>query len=135
MVGLTITVALNVIFNAIAAPYFQENYGNGGIGVALTTLGSEILMVMFGIWLMPKGVIDRAMALTFLKIGVSAGVMTGVVLLAKSIGLGPAPTVVLGGIAYGALALLTRAMSTEDLKFVFRSIRQKLPIFKTAKEG
>ncbi|MCI0438819.1 MAG: polysaccharide biosynthesis C-terminal domain-containing protein, partial [Chloroflexi bacterium] len=125
MAGLSVTVALNIILNVVAAPYFQERYGNGGIGVALTTLGCELLLVVFGLWLMPKGVIDRALALTFLKVGVSVGAMAAVVLLVRWVGLSPIPTVFLGGASYALLAVATRAMPVSDLRFVISSVRQR----------
>ncbi len=124
-IGLLATVVLNVVLNVLAAPYFQSHYGNGGIGVALTTLLSEILMVSIGIWLMPRGVIDRAMAMTILKVGVASGAMA-LVLLLKNLGLDPILAVIGGAVTYGGLVLVTGAVTMEDLRFVRSLVVRKL---------
>ncbi|MCH7624775.1 MAG: flippase [Chloroflexi bacterium] len=125
-IALFATVLMNVVLNIFAAPYFQENYGNGGIGVALTTLATEIFMVAYGVFLMPKGVIDRAMGVTLIKVAISAGAMAAVVLMVRAAGLGPVPTVLLGGLTYVAVALATKAVPLNDLRYVLDVVRRKL---------
>ncbi|MGH2543036.1 MAG: flippase [Ardenticatenaceae bacterium] len=117
-IALFATVILNVILNVIAAPLFQTHYGNGGIGVALTTLLTEGFMVGIGIWLMPKGVIDRAMVSTIARVLISGGIMTAAVFLTKYAGLGPAAMVGIGGVTYGVAALATRAITKGDIRFI-----------------
>ncbi len=124
-IGLLATVVLNIVLTLLAAPYVQSHYGNGGIGVALTTLLSEILMVSIGVWLMPRGVIDRAMAMTLLKVGVASGAMA-LVLLLKNLGLDPILAVMGGVVTYGGLVLVTGAVTKEDLRFVRSVVVRKL---------
>lgn len=126
-VALLATVILNVILNIIAAPYFQNHYGNGGIGVALTTLVSELFMGSIGIWLMPKGVFGHSVVLTLLKVLAATGIMALVVVVARNVGLPTVPVVVTGMLVYGALVPVTGAVSREDLgfakEFVARNLR------------
>ncbi len=117
-IGLLATVILNVILNMAAAPLFQTYYGNGGIGVALTTLITELVMVAIGVWLMPRGVIDRRMVSTLVRVGLSGGIMALVVFVVKTVGVGPIAMVVIGALTYGVAALATRAVTMEELRFL-----------------
>ena len=121
MIALFATVALNLLSNVIAAPYFQSHYGNGGIGVAGTTLATELFMVVIGVWLMPKGVIDRALAMTFLKIGIAGGVMVAAVIAAQILGIGTVARILIGAAVYVALALMTKALTPADILYVKNS--------------
>lgn len=127
-IALLATVVLNIVLNILAAPYFRDHYGNGGIGVALTTLVSEGFMVAVGVWLLPKGVLDRAMASTFLKIAIAAGAMAVVVLLVRALAVPTPLTAVVGTVAYIALVLVTRAFAVEDMRFVVSVVRRKLKL-------
>jgi hypothetical protein len=42
-------------------PWFQARTGNGGLGVCVAAVLSEVLMVGAGIAMLPKGIIDRAL--------------------------------------------------------------------------
>jgi O-antigen/teichoic acid export membrane protein len=118
-VALGATVALNVLLNLAAIPYFQRVYGNGGIGAALATLLCEGLMVVLGVWLMPKGVIDRRMTMSLLKVGVAGGVMVAIGFMARQWGLWTPVLVVVTGISYLALVLALRAVSLEEVRFLY----------------
>jgi hypothetical protein len=111
-------VLLDVILNALAIPYFQETHGNGGIGAALTTMLCEGILILVGVWLMPRSIFDRATCIIFLKVGISGGVMALIVLLARDLGIGTVPLVALGAVTYGALVLATRAVSIRDLLYI-----------------
>lgn len=124
--ALLITVLLDVLLNALAIPYFHRAYGNGAIGAALTTLLCESLMVLLGIRLMPQGVIDRAITLVFIKVGIAGGAMAGVCLLALHAGVGPIPVIALGIATYASLVLLTRAVNLGDLLFIRDVMYQRL---------
>jgi len=82
--------------------------------------------VLIGVRLMPKGVVDRPMAIYFLKVGVSGGLMALIVLIAKSLGLETVPVVAIGVITYGILVLGTRAVTVKDLLFVRDSAFSRL---------
>ena len=124
--ALLATVILNVVLNMLAAPYFRDHYGNGGIGVALTTLLTEAFMVAIGVRLMPKGVIDGRLVITFLKVAFAAAVMGGVVLGLKGVSAPTLAIVATGGVVYVSLDLATRVVTLSDLSFIVDSAKRKL---------
>jgi O-antigen/teichoic acid export membrane protein len=54
-------VVVSVILDPLLIPWFQTRTGNGGLGVCVATVVSEILMVAAGLYLLPKGILDRAL--------------------------------------------------------------------------
>lgn len=123
--ALLATVALNVVLNILTIPYFQRAYENGGIGAALTTVACEVLMVVVGISLMPKGVFDRKMVTTLFKVLGSGGAMVLVCLVIKSLNLGTVPLIVAGAATYLTLVLVTKAVMIEDLIFVRETVLRR----------
>ncbi|MCH9010329.1 MAG: polysaccharide biosynthesis C-terminal domain-containing protein, partial [Chloroflexi bacterium] len=123
--GLLATVSLNVLLNIVFAPIFQERYGNGGIGVAITTFMTEVLMVAIGLWIMPKGLIDRSLIVLFLKVAGSGGLMVIAILGFRIVGLGDVLQIVLGGAVYVLLVLVTRAVTSNDLRMIRSIVFQK----------
>jgi O-antigen/teichoic acid export membrane protein len=53
-------VAISVVIDPLLVPYFQHRVGNGGLGVCIATVLSEVLMVVVGIFLLPKGIFDKS---------------------------------------------------------------------------
>ncbi len=124
--GLLATVALNIALNILAASYFQEHYGNGGIGVALTTLVSEVFMVALGIWLMPRGVVNGRMAISLLKIVLAGGAMVLAGLAVRRLDGGPLYVVAASAAAYTLAVLASRVVTLDDLRFLVTALRRKL---------
>jgi O-antigen/teichoic acid export membrane protein len=54
-------IVFSVVLDPILIPYFQRTRGNGGLGVCVATVVSEVFMVAMGIWLLPRGVLDRTL--------------------------------------------------------------------------
>jgi O-antigen/teichoic acid export membrane protein len=52
-------IVFSVILDPVLIPWFQERSGNGGLGVCVATLVSELFMVGLGVWLTPRGLFDR----------------------------------------------------------------------------
>ncbi|HEV2700084.1 MAG TPA: oligosaccharide flippase family protein, partial [Steroidobacteraceae bacterium] len=54
-----------VVISALADPFlirwFQQHHGNGGLGVCVASIASEILMLVGATLLIPKGILDRSM--------------------------------------------------------------------------
>jgi O-antigen/teichoic acid export membrane protein len=55
-------VIVSAVLDPILVPYFQTRYGNGSLGVCVSIVVSETLMVVGGLALLPKGVLDRGFA-------------------------------------------------------------------------
>jgi O-antigen/teichoic acid export membrane protein len=65
-------VVLRVILNPLLIPWFQKHYGNGGLGVCVSSVVCEVGLVCVALYMIPHGVIDRGLAKVLGK-GVLAG--------------------------------------------------------------
>jgi O-antigen/teichoic acid export membrane protein len=52
-------VAVSAIVDPILIPWFQRHWGNGGLGVCVATVSSEIVLLLCGLTFLPSGVLDR----------------------------------------------------------------------------
>ena len=78
-------VVVSIVLDPLLVPWFQLRTGNGGLGICVATLVSEVLMVSAGVWLTPRGVFDRHFAKTLSLAFVAGGAMVLVGLLLSSI--------------------------------------------------
>jgi O-antigen/teichoic acid export membrane protein len=76
-------VIVSLVLNPILIPWFQKNYGNGGLGVCIGQVTSEIFMVTIALALAPKGVLDRGVAIAVAKAFVAGAVMALVAYLLR----------------------------------------------------
>lgn len=60
-------VVLRLILNPLLIPWFQDSYGNGGLGVCVSAVVSEVLLVVVAIWFIPGKVMDRALVVALGK--------------------------------------------------------------------
>lgn len=120
------TVLLNVAGNAVAIPYFQAVYGNGGTGAAITTLGCETFMVIVGLTLVPRGVMNAATVGALLKIGLATAIMMGAGIAAMEAGLGTLLVVGVAAAVYLSLVLATKALTKDDIAFLWDAVTKRL---------
>jgi O-antigen/teichoic acid export membrane protein len=52
-------VAVSVVLDPLLVPVFQSRTGNGGLGLCVASVVSEVLMIGCGVALVPRGVFDR----------------------------------------------------------------------------
>lgn len=110
-----------LVADPLLIPWFQQHYGNGGLGVALTTVGTELLMLVAGLALAPRGMLDRSVMQSGLRAGVAGGAMAGVAWLLHSLdALIAAPIAVA---TYGVVLYAVGGIEREQLK-LFRKPRQ-----------
>jgi O-antigen/teichoic acid export membrane protein len=80
----TVVQFVSVIISAGLDPplirWFQAHAGNGGLGVCVATVVSEILMVGGGIWLLPKGILRNIPRSRVVAALLSGAVMAAVAL-------------------------------------------------------
>jgi O-antigen/teichoic acid export membrane protein len=57
----SLCVVVSVVADPLLIPWFQRRTGNGGLGVCVATVLSEVLMVVAGVILAPKGLLDRGL--------------------------------------------------------------------------
>jgi O-antigen/teichoic acid export membrane protein len=77
----SICVVVSCLLDPLLIPWFQARYGNGGLGIAVASGISEVLMVAAAVWLTPKGVLDRSVAITILR-ALGAGLAMSVIAFA-----------------------------------------------------
>jgi PST family polysaccharide transporter len=117
--ALLATTLLNIIMNIVAVTYFHDRYGNGAVGVALTTLLSEIVMVVLGVFILPRTIMSKALGIGIAKIGFAGMGMVAVVLLMRqSFGFGMFIEIPAGCLTYVAFSWLLKTVSKEDAAFV-----------------
>jgi O-antigen/teichoic acid export membrane protein len=75
-------VVLRVMLNLLLIPWFQRHYGNGGLGVCVSSVLCEVGLVAVALYLIPRGVINRALAKVLGK-----GALAGVAMVAAALGL------------------------------------------------
>jgi O-antigen/teichoic acid export membrane protein len=68
-------VIVSLIADPLLIPLFQARYGNGGLGVAASTLFSEILMAAAVLWLTPRGTLSRKLLHVLLRTCVAGAAM------------------------------------------------------------
>ncbi len=66
---------VSLIIDPIAIPWFQRRTGNGGLGVCVASVVSEVLMVGAGVALLPRGIVDRTLARRVLLALLAGGAM------------------------------------------------------------
>jgi Na+-driven multidrug efflux pump len=52
-------IVVSLALDPILVPWFQRRLGNGGLGVCVATVVSEIIVLGCGVWLAPQGIFDR----------------------------------------------------------------------------
>ncbi|HEX4447052.1 MAG TPA: oligosaccharide flippase family protein [Polyangiaceae bacterium] len=123
-------VAVSAIVDPILIPWFQAHHGNGGLGVCVSTVMSEVLMVAAGIWLSPAGIFDRRVVR-----GIGLAVVAGgaMVITARLLsGLTPFVAAPIAVIAYFACLILTGGVEKEQLAAVRELLAKKLARFQRA---
>jgi O-antigen/teichoic acid export membrane protein len=116
----------SVIVSAACDPpliiWFQAHTGNGGLGVCVATVGSEVLMLAGGLYLLPKGILSRVVLRDFGKALLAGGVM---VLVGLSLtALGVLTRAVLALTAYVACLWLSGALDPRELRSVVTALRR-----------
>ena len=99
----------------VLIPWFQEHHGNGAVGTALAQGGSELVMVVTALLLMPRGLIDRGVFGSLVRALASGGGM-----LAAGWGLswlGANVVIRLGAslLVFAALTMATGLLARRDL--------------------
>jgi O-antigen/teichoic acid export membrane protein len=120
----SLCLVFSVGLDPLLVPWFQRHYGNGGLGLCLSSTLSEVVVVAFGVWLTPKGIFDRPFFKSLLLSMVAGAAMVLVARLASPISayVG-APLAV---IAYGVVLALTGGIEPEKLANVRAAIAGKL---------
>ncbi len=78
-------VLFSAVLDPLLVPWFQGHYRNGGLGLCVAAVASELFVVGCGIALTPRGVFERRLIRSLALAAMSGGVMAGVAYVSRSI--------------------------------------------------
>ena len=117
-------VVTSLALDPVLVPWFQQRMGNGGLGICVAAVVSEVLMVTGGLWLLPKGIVNSALARS---IGLTLASGLGMTVVARLLSGGPAwiaaPCSVL---AYLALLWAMGGIDKQQLALVLSVVDRKM---------
>jgi O-antigen/teichoic acid export membrane protein len=129
-VVLAICVLVSVVLDPLLIPLFQARLGNGGVGVFVTSVVSELIVVAAGLWLMPKGVFDRRLTRALVLSLVSGAAMAGTGFATKLLGSWVSAPLAL--LVYAAALRLTGAIDAAQVAQLKGAVGRKLARFRRA---
>jgi O-antigen/teichoic acid export membrane protein len=74
----SLCVGVSLVLDPILVPWFQRHNGNGGLGVCWAAVLSEVVVLVFGVAMTPRGIFDRRFWRSLLLAAVSGVAMVGV---------------------------------------------------------
>ena len=104
-------------------PWFQARTGNGGLGVCISTVAAEVLMVAAGLHLLPREIFDRSHWRSYASIAL-AGVMMAIVALALSWAT-PYVAAPIALIAYVACLWFTGVLDKRHIELLYSRVRKQ----------
>ena len=121
-------VIMSLVLDPILVPLFQERTGNGGLGICASVVASECLVVIGGVVLLPKGVLDRALVKALVR-GLLAA--TGMFIVGHSLRwLTPYIAAPISALAYLAGLWAVGGLDRELVDAVVGPLRRRLARFK-----
>ncbi|HZV52356.1 MAG TPA: flippase [Candidatus Dormibacteraeota bacterium] len=105
--------ACNLAMNLVLIRFFQAREGNGAVGAALSMLGTELVIVVVGIWLLREHF--RAGVWWRFARALLATVVMAVAARAAGSRFGLWPEVVVGMASFAVLAVILRLVSSAEL--------------------
>jgi O-antigen/teichoic acid export membrane protein len=106
-------VLISLLLDPIFIRWSQKRWGNGGAGLCLTSVVSELFVVVAGVALMPRGVFDRRLARSLLFSVVAGAAMAGIAWVTRPIG--ALPSAVLAVIAYAVTLWVTGGLEKAQM--------------------
>jgi O-antigen/teichoic acid export membrane protein len=121
---LTLCVLVSVLLDPLFVPWFQERYGNGGLGVNTANVVSEVLILTCAVVLTPRGVFDRRFFRTAFSAVLGGVVMAGCARALQSFSsFAVAPAAVA---AYALVFWFSGGVDKEHLAIVSAAIRRRI---------
>jgi len=79
----SLCIVTSLVLDPLLVPVFQRRTGNGGLGLCVAAVVSELIVIAFGVGLAPKGIFDRRLVRLMLLALASGAAMTLVALITK----------------------------------------------------
>ena len=116
-------VVISAVADPLLIPWFEVHAGNGGLGVCVAAVGSEILMVFGAVLLVPKGVLDASLLRMFVK-----PALGGLAMAAVGLWVGRYSELlgaILAVLAYALVLWLTGALNAQVLRTALAAMRRR----------
>ncbi len=118
-ITVAVTIVVMILMTVPLVLYFDRAHGNGAIGVAISAVLSEALMMALGIRLVPRGVIGRPVLLALVRSIAASLAMLAAMGAAKLLfDPGFLPLILLGGPVCFLALLAVRGVTIGELKFL-----------------
>jgi O-antigen/teichoic acid export membrane protein len=116
-------IVVSVVLDPLLVPWFQARNGNGGLGICVSVLASEVLMVAGGLWIAPRGMFDRSVLGFALRVSLAGAAMYGVawLLFGRLPSLAAAPVAVA---AYAVALVAVRVLDRQQLATLRATLRR-----------
>jgi O-antigen/teichoic acid export membrane protein len=121
-------VVVSVVLDPVLVPWFQGRMGNGGIGLCVAAVISESLVIIGGIALVPRGVLDRSVFRTIALTLLSGAAMALVAFVLKG-RITPFVAAPVALLTYFATALVSGAITKSQRDAVLDVLRRRLGRF------
>jgi O-antigen/teichoic acid export membrane protein len=107
-------IPVNIVFNFFLIPYYQTHYNNGGMGCAISTIGTEIFIMILFFKLMPKGFLRGFPWLLFLKCALAGVGMVAAYELTRFLGIHWTIQAILISLFYCTCVLLFKVLEKSE---------------------
>lgn len=107
---------LNISVNLVAIPLTDRWWNNGAIGAGAVTTMTEVYLLIGGLILLPRTVLDRATFIAVAKCLLAGGIMAAVLWLAVSQSI--FVLVPLGAVVFSVSVLALRVVSPDELRTI-----------------
>jgi O-antigen/teichoic acid export membrane protein len=124
VIAQSLCLVVSAALDPILIPWFQARYANGGLGLCVSTIVSEMLMFAAGVWLSRPGILNRRVLGKALLTTLATGAMIGVALLLRR--LSPFIGAPISVATYVAVQISTGALEKSQLLALRRMVTRRL---------
>jgi O-antigen/teichoic acid export membrane protein len=118
-------VIVSVVCDPPLITWFQANTGNGGLGVCVAIVLSEILMVGAGLYLLPKGILDKGILRRLMAAVLSGLAMAAVGIAFDSLDLNVFVSATAAVLAYLTALRVFGAVNPAEVRAMIVAVRQR----------
>ena len=116
-------VVVSAVFDPLLVPWFQRHTGNGGLGICVSSVASEVLMVVAAAWILPRGILGRALGRQLLLTLVAGAAMVVTARLLRPIN--PFVAAPISVLAYTGCLWATGGLNKEQLQILRGMFKRK----------
>src|SRR6266851_2415805 len=117
-------LVVSLVLDPILIPRFERSAGNGGLGVSTSVVIAEVAMVAAGVFILPRGVVDRSLAATVARASAAALGMASVGFALQAL---PYLAVTLSVAAYACILWALGGLDPEILDLLRGLLRRRPP--------